>query len=343
MNDLELILETAHAIFRDACAPHVVRNAEGSWVPDLWATLDDLGFTRIGIPESDGGGGGSFSDAAAVVRVAASHAAPVPLAETLIAAAPAAAAGFELIPGPMTVARGRPLEVRRSGAGATVRGRLARVPWAGVAERLVVISDAAAAALVIELSECDVRLRPNLAGEPHADLDIDVKLDLAAVRDLPDGWSEDRVALSGATIRAAQIAGALNTICDLTLRYTTERRQFKRPIGSFQAVQQQAAVLAGLATAVTVGSEAAAAEVTSPVAVASAKAYASSVSGPATMIAHEVHGAIGFTAEYHLQLFTRRVWSWRDECGNETYWGNRLGKLLEICGAEDTWSVLAGP
>ncbi len=44
----------------------------------------------------------------------------------------------------------------------------------------------------------------------------------------------------------------------------------------------------------------------------------------ASEIAHQVHGAIGFTKDYSLQLSTRRLWSWRDEFGGDTEWAARL-------------------
>jgi acyl-CoA dehydrogenase len=341
MSDRELILETADSIFGDACAPHIVRGVEGSWLPGLWDTLEELGFTRIGVSEDAEGSGGDFGDAVAVVRVGATHAAPIPLAETLIAAQVAAAAGFALPPGPATIAAGGPLQLKRLGAGVRVDGRLPSVPWGAVSEHLVVIADEPSSVLVIDLADCDVVAAVNLAGEPHADIVIGLEVEDARVYDLPPGWSEARLDLTAAVYRAAQIAGALDTICSLTIAYTSERHQFKRPIGAFQAIQHHAAVLTGIATAAKVASDAAASTPESALAVASAKAYIGHASGPATMIAHQVHGAIGFTAEYQLQLFTRRIWSWRDEFGNDAYWATRLGNDLCDVGPARAWDLLS--
>ena len=58
------------------------------------------------------------------------------------------------------------------------------------------------------------------------------------------------------------------------------------------------------------------------------------------MIAHQVHGAMGFTREYPLQVFTRRLWTWRDDFGSETQWAEELGAMVAAGGADDYWACL---
>ena len=116
--------------------------------------------------------------------------------------------------------------------------------------------------------------------------------------------------------------------------------QFGRPIGRFQAVQQNLAVLAGQAAAATAaaeaGIEAAAHDLNSP-AVAAAKIRTGEAAGIGAAIAHQVHGAIGFTQEHRLHYSTRRLWSWRDEFGNEAFWARRLGGKIAAAGADQLW------
>jgi len=45
-------------------------------------------------------------------------------------------------------------------------------------------------------------------------------------------------------------------------------------------------------------------------------------------LSHAVHGAIGFTAEFDLQLYTRRLHAWRQTAGSESYWHSVLGEEL---------------
>ena len=58
-------------------------------------------------------------------------------------------------------------------------------------------------------------------------------------------------------------------------------------------------------------------------------------------IAHQVHGAIGYTGEHILQRFTRRMWGWRDDFGSEAEWAVELGNFVAREGADELWPKLA--
>ena len=58
---------------------------------------------------------------------------------------------------------------------------------------------------------------------------------------------------------------------------------------------------------------------------------------------HQVHGAMGYTYEHRLHHFTRRLWAWRDEWGNEFYWQAKLGQHLASLGADRVWGYIATP
>jgi acyl-CoA dehydrogenase len=74
---------------------------------------------------------------------------------------------------------------------------------------------------------------------------------------------------------------------------------------------------------------------------ASAKIRVGEAAGEGAAIAHQVLGAIGFTKEHHLHRFTRRLWAWRDDFGNESYWAVKLGHLVAAKGADGLWPMLA--
>jgi acyl-CoA dehydrogenase len=78
----------------------------------------------------------------------------------------------------------------------------------------------------------------------------------------------------------------------------------------------------------------------SPRRVAAAKVVAGRAATRSAAIAHQVHGAIGFTREHELHRFTTRLWRWRDDYGVESQWAESIGDLYAHAGADRVWEVL---
>src|SRR6185437_12537253 len=136
----------------------------------------------------------------------------------------------------------------------------------------------------------------NLANEPRDHLSAAGAR--GETRALPAGIDAGAVLRLGALMRAAQMAGAMEAALDLSTRYVNERVQFGRPIGKFQAIQQQMAVLAEQAASTLVAVENAARAVaegrpSARFACMAAKVRAGEAAGRVTDIAHQVHGAMG--------------------------------------------------
>jgi len=149
--------------------------------------------------------------------------------------------------------------------------------------------------------------------------------------------------LYAAMMLAAKMAGALNAALELSIEYTRQRQQFGKPLASFQAIQQQLAVFAEEAAAADMAAAAAfrAADRGDPwFEIACAKLRANQAGRISTGIAHQVHGAMGFTAEYRLQHLTKRLWAWGSEYGNERYWADRIGARIAARGAANFWPDL---
>jgi acyl-CoA dehydrogenase len=209
----------------------------------------------------------------------------------------------------------------------------------------VVLALAGAERVVVSLPADAFLVSPavNLAGEPRDDLVVDGRLTGADVRPAPDSVSATALHARGALARALAMAGALDRLVALTVRHACEREQFGRPIARLQAVQQELAVLAGEAAAAGAAADAAVlADGTehAGLAIAAAKIRAGRAAGTASAIAHQVHGAIGFTDEHSLHHLTRRLWAWRDEFGSEAEWSRRLGQVFAAAGPERVWSLL---
>jgi acyl-CoA dehydrogenase len=341
----------ARSVFQD----HLPHSGEG--LPaELWSTLTELGLTQLTLPEAAGGSGGELADAAALLLVAGEAAAPVPLAETdLLAGWLLHVHGLAVPGGPLAVgvAGDTGPTVRGEAAGGVrIEGTLRWVGWARDAVRLVLLCpgpDGADLVASVDPSVPGVTIRPgtNLAGEPRDTVLLDAHLAGDSVARAAEG-TRDLLARRAALCRALLLAGAAGRALSQTVRYAGERVQFGRAIAKFQAVQQQLALAAAEVAAGRAAAEAAVriaaagdfAGADAGFAVAVAKARTSEAAGPVARIAHQVHGAIGFTEEHDLRLCTTRLWAWRDEDGSEAHWHAEIGRQALDAGAEGLWPLL---
>ena len=307
-----LLVETIEVMLADHCTPERVAAAEGGADGDLWAVLVEAGLTGVGIAESIGGSGGTRHDLAALATAAGRHAAPVPLVDHL-----AAAAALELAELPLPDGT---LALGIVGERSTVR-----VPWGPVADRIVLAD------------RTGLRIRPrddlvvdgsgvDHAGDPWLDV-------LSESSSRPDARVDvDRVVLVAALARAAAVAGALERATELTILHAEQREQFGRPIGRFQIIQHHLAAMAGetvaAVAAVDEAVEAWAGGGPLEATVATARVVGGRATALVARLAHQIHGAIGFTDEHRLHLTTRRLWSWRDQRGTEAQWAARLGRTV---------------
>jgi acyl-CoA dehydrogenase len=341
-----LLGDVVTRLFTERVTPDLLASAEtGEWPAGLWQAVEDNGLTLPVVAEAQGGAGGTWQDAHVVITAAGRHGAPIPLAETIVATWCLARARLEVPTGPLALAPVQPgesLALERAGGGWRLTGTAHRVPWGARAEHLVVVAPAEGALMVARVAGGQARVTPdrNLACEPRDTLAFEaVPVAAAAPAALPAGG----LVLYGAMIRAAQMAGALEAILGLAVKYATERHQFGRPIAAFQAIQHNLAVVAGhvAAAGLAAGTAFRAAERGDPTfEIAVAKARVGEAAGFAAGIAHQVHGAIGFTYEHSLHFLTRRLWSWRAEFGAEPYWAAALGRQAIARGGDALWPFL---
>jgi len=293
-----------------------------------------------------GGSGGSLSDAAIVVAAAAESGCRVPLAETALEAGwLLAEAELELPEGPLTAAYA-PLGFRHGTTLSEVS--VNRVPWGRVAQHVVVVMGGGTKDSVTYLPAKDAVVTPgtNLAGEPRDRMLFASEISPELVKEVAPGTAElfqFRRALARSVMLAASAQRALNA----TLQYASEREQFGRPIAKFQAVQHLVAEMAGEVAVMSSTSATAVATCElegmsarrTRFAIAAAKAQCSQSATAVARIAHQVHGAIGFTHESSLRHTTTRLWAWRDEAGNERHWFAAAERELRASGL-DVWQLV---
>ncbi|CAO3435179.1 acyl-CoA dehydrogenase family protein [Azospirillum doebereinerae] len=358
-----ILADTAQRLFAERFTPELLRAADaGHWSDDAWtaawAAIEEMGLPLALVPEEAGGFGVEMVDALGLVRIAGSFAAPVPLAETMLAAWLLAGAGLAIPAGPLGIAPTQStksdLALTRDGASWRLTGTAQRVPWGRVATAVALLvehesgaADSGALVCRLEPGDWTVEEGRNIAGEPRDTLRIDATLDPARVAPAASGVTPADLFAMGATLRSLAMAGAIERVLELTVQYAEERVQFGRPLGKFQAVQQNLAVLASQAAAAGAAADGAAealAErnggVLRVLPIAAAKLRCGEAAGLTASIAHQMHGAIGFTHEHVLHHLTRRLWSWRDEFGNESVWALRIGREVAEAGADGLWPLV---
>lgn len=346
-----IVADTTARIFQDLGDPQTINNApDSAWASPLWQALEENGLTLAWVPDELGGAGAEIADGFDVLHVAGRFAVPVALAETLLAGWLLAQAGLESPAGPMTIAPvGEDDRIALGGDG-MLSGQAGAVPFARDAAHLAVLADRDGMPNValVDASACAISESVGIAGDPRDMVRFDGVAPLAA-QDAPAGLSWETLRLMGATVRAQQMAGALQGILDMSVQYAKERIAFERPIGKFQAVQQNLARLAGETAAALAAAGSAADTIQQSqsfddavlLEAASAKIRVGEAAGEGAAIAHQVHGAIGFTQEHILHRYTRRLWGWRDEFGSESVWAVRLGRHVAANGADALWPMLA--
>lgn len=336
-----LLAEMVERLFQDASAS--VSSVATDWNQALWNQVEELGIPLLLASEEAGGLNGGWEDAVVVLQALGRHSVALPVAEAMLAVRLLGSAGMELPAGKCSIAPRTEGDLARDAQTGTWRfsGRALEVPWGASVDHIVAVISLQNEAHVVLLPRAAAKQvvgKQNLAGEPRDTLafeQVEVLVSPSSAVEATHLWE------FCALLRVGQIAGALETALSMSVQYAQERSQFGKPIGKFQAVQQQLALFGNEAAAVACAARAAcraADRMVPEFEIAAAKLRANVAVNAGTAIAHQVHAAIGFTHEYDLRHSTQRLWSWRTEFGNDRFWSDRLGSAIAAAGASAFWS-----
>ena len=253
----------------------------------------------------------------------------MPLAGTAVAAWVAAEAGAATPEGPLAVAP----DACESG------GELAaqRVAYARCAAAVVFLAGDRIA--VVPARACRIERGENLAGEPRDGVSAD-----AAALDwqvLPPG-AASAARLRAGLARSALTTGALEAVEQRVVEHARTRVQLGTA-ARLPVVRERLALIAEEVAAAAAALEVARFALASgrgDLAVPAAKIRSARAAGTVARLAHQLHGAIGVTAEHPLHHLTRRLWAWRDEDGAESAWARRLGESVVAAGPDEIWARL---
>ena len=337
-DDQLLFRDTVRDLLVKECQPEQVRYAwvdDDGRLPEVWASLAEMGVLGVQVPESHGGLGLSELDLVLLLEEAGRAALPDPLVEVAAVAAPLLA-DLEVAAASEHAARaaGRWLPAIAGGEAvvALAIDGTDLVSHGGDADLLLALRDGA------------------LVAVPGADVDATSQPSVDGSRSLTTvGWAgRDETVLARSQDAAAAVSraldrGALGTaavllglgqqLLDMTVAYVKERRQFGVPVGSFQAVKHHladAALRLEFARPVVYG--AAWSMATGRPDATRAASHAKAAAGDAARLAGrhalQCHGAIGYTVEYDLHLWLKRVWALSASWGDAAHHRRKVADAL---------------
>jgi alkylation response protein AidB-like acyl-CoA dehydrogenase len=269
----EAIAKVARQLLEDRATPERLAALEATETrhdPDLWRELAAADLLGVALPETVGGSGHGFLELVTLLVEVGRSVAPVPVFATLVLGAdsvahvgtteqqqrflPGVAAGTSILtaglaePGRSDPTRPTTRAVP-DGSGWRLEGRKDLVPAAQLADAVVVpatVVDGEPALFVVDADAAGLSVQPvrttNL--EPHADLELDgVAVEADRLLGDPAHGAAAVLALHSRAVigLCAQQLGVTERALRMAASYTSEREQFGRPIGSFQAVQQRMA------------------------------------------------------------------------------------------------------
>lgn len=350
-DDDNIVVATAEHIFADLADPQAITHSkDASWRAPLWQALSDAGLTLSWVPEDCNGSGTSLADGFAVLNAAGRVGLSVPLAETMLAGWLLSQAGIVAPSDAMTVAPALPKDGAVLNNDGTLSGLARGIPFAGETRHIAIIASGTQGPAIALVTTADCRITPglNIANDASDTVTFD-KVRPVAIKPAPRDFDETALLLMGGVARSLQIAGALESMLEMSVGYANERVAFEKKIAKFQAVQHNLAKLAGEAAAALAAASSAADAIANAarfddavfLEAASAKIRCAEAAEKGAAIAHQVHGAIGFTSEHILHRYTMRALAWRDDFGNESYWAVELGKHVAARGADELWPLVA--
>lgn len=346
-----IIVETAEKIFADLADPQTINHdKKDAWKAPLWQALTDAGLPLSWVPEDCGGSGADLADGFALLNSAGRYAVAVPLAETMLAGWLLAQAKITSPGGEMTVLPASPRDKITLNADGSLSGRARNVPFGKAAKHFAVLAHGNGGVSIALIDAGQARIEAGLnVGYDNSDIVTLDKVQPITIKPAPKGFDQTRLMLMGGVARSLQIAGALESMLDISVRYSNERVAFEKKISKFQAVQHNLARLAGESAAALAAATSAADAIANAssfndevfLEAAAAKIRCAEAAEKGGGIAHQVHGAIGFTNEHILHRYSLRALAWRDDFGSESHWAVELGKMVADRGADELWPLVA--
>ena len=347
LNETQQMLRSSAREFLAAeCPSAYVRSMEEDergYTPEMWRKLAEQGWLGLMIPQEYGGAGLSFMDLSILLEETGRALLPGPFFSTVVLGAttimnagseaqkeeflPRIAQGQIIVtlaltePGARWDAAGVQTTATAGGGGYVINGTKLFVPNAHVSDYLVVAArtgsgekDVTLFILPRDTQGLSQNLLNTIASDRQSELVLeDVAAPTSAVLgEVNGGWDTIAKVLQwGAVGKCAEMVGGGQRVLDMTVEFAKHRVQFGRPIGSFQAIQHHCADMATDVEGSRYITYQAAWRLSEGLPaqreVAMAKAWVSEAYRRVCALGHQCHGAIGFTKEHDMQLYSRKA------------------------------------
>ena len=342
---------------------------ERGYSPQLWQQMVELGWTALAFPEEYGGAGGDSLDLAVLLEEMGRALVPGPFFSTVVLGgltvlhAGTDAQKRELLPSIceghviMTLALAEPsatfrpqgihVQARPDGDDYVINGTKLFVPDAHVSNVMIVAArtsqdgDADGGITTFLVPADAVGIRTTHLRTLGSDKQCEVSFDNVRVPttgmlgELNRGWPVlERALQNAAAAKTVEMVGGAEAVLEMTVEYAKQRVQFGRPVGSFQAVQHHCA---NMATEVECSRFMAykavwrlAEGLPAAMEVSMAKAWVAEAYRRVCALAQQSHGAIGFTKEHDLQLYTRRARAQEVAFGDASFHRDLVAQALDV-------------
>jgi len=362
----ELLKNSARDFLEKEVPESYVREMEDNeqgYSPEVWKKMADLGWQGLIIPEEFGGAGFGFLDLIVLLEEMGRALVPGPFIPTMVAATaimeggtdeqkqeylPRIASGDTIAtlaftePSARFDAEGVELRAEQQGQNYVLNGTKLFVPDAHVADLMVVVARTGEGEGGIELFLVDgkadgvsTEVLKTIASDKQCEVKFE-NVSVPAANKLNGGWElMQRIIQKATCMEAAYLVGLAQMDFEISVNYAKERVQFGRPIGSFQAIQHKAAdmvtdvdgarfIMYRAAWSVAEGEDDA------PMQVSMAKAWVSDATRRVVAHGQQIHGGIGFTKDYKIQLYFRRQKRGELMWGDGDYHREKVADMLSI-------------
>lgn len=364
----EMLRKMARDFLTPECPKRLLRDMEDDGVghpQELWQKMAELGWHGLVFPEDYGGGGGAFLDLAVVLEEMGRACLPGPFFSTVILGGlpildlgneeqkreflPQIARGTVIMTLALQEADAKyaPSSINTSTVsnrqGHTINGTKLFVPYAHLSDWILCVARTKNGRASLEKSihlflintkspGVSYDLLTTIAHDKQCELRFDnVKVPNQYV--LWSGWSGVAKMLQKATVaKCVEMVGQAQQVLEMSVDYAKTRIQFGRPIGSFQAIQHHCANMAVDVEAARLMAYRAAWLISEGVPCAreasAAKVWVNEACRRVMALGHQIHGAIGFTWDHDMQLYSRRAVAGRVSFGDSDFHRNQVGLAL---------------